>query len=265
MTADSSAPSAELPALRVEAWAGIPRLVHGFFGRHGGVSGAQWASLNVSDAVGDDARHVATNWERIRQTVSALSLRRMRQVHGVRVVKADAADHVPGEADGMVTCTGGVGLTVLTADCVPILCVAGDAGVVMALHAGWRGTLDGIAVAGLRAAQHWFDVAPDQWRIALGPSINGCCYEVEGHIGARFVDRWGAMPDAWQPAGARGQLDLRRANRAILMASGVPDAQIAFVGPCTACRSVDYFSHRRSGGRTGRQLSLIGWAAPSEG
>ena len=264
MTADSSAPSAEPLALRVEAWAGIPRLAHGFFGRHGGVSGSHWTSLNVSDAVGDDAQHVATNWERITQTVPSLSLRRMRQVHGVRVVKAEA-DQIPGEADGMVTGAGGVGLAVLTADCVPMLCVAADAGVVMALHAGWRGTLDGIAVAGLNAAQHWFDVAPDQWWIALGPSIDGCCYEVEAHIGTRFIDRWGAMPDAWQQAGPRGQLDLRRANRAILVASGVPDGQIACVGPCTACRSSDYFSHRRSGGRTGRQLSLIGWAAPPEG
>ena len=252
------------PALHVAAWSRVPRLEHGFFSRHGGVSSGPWASLNVSAAVGDDTQCVATNWDRIKRSVPSLALLRMRQVHGVEVVKVAAADDAAHEADGMITGTAGIGLPIVTADCVPLLCVAPDAGVVMALHAGWRGTLGGIAEAGLQAAQNWFAVAPSQWHVALGPAIGGCCYEVEVEIGNRLVDRWGAMSDAWQPAGSHGQLDLRQANREILTVCGVPDSQIAVVGPCTSCRSDDYFSHRRSNGRTGRQLSLIGWAAAPE-
>jgi copper oxidase (laccase) domain-containing protein len=69
------------------------------------------------------------------------------------------------------------------------------------------------------------------------------------------------MPDAWHPAGARGLLDLRAVNRHILVSGGVPEAQIVAVGPCTACRQDEYFSHRGSQGQAGRQLSVIGWAA----
>jgi hypothetical protein len=129
----------------------------------------------------------------------------------------------------------------------------------MALHAGWRGTLAGIAADGVDEAQRGLGVAPEAWQVALGPSIGGCCYEVESDIGQQLVDRWGAMPDAWQPAGSHGQLDLRAANRHILLTRGVPHSQIKEIGPCTACRSADYFSHRRAGGRAGRQVSIIGW------
>jgi copper oxidase (laccase) domain-containing protein len=79
-----------------------------------------------------------------------------------------------------------------------------------------------------------------------------------------MVDRWGAMPDAWQPTGAsHGQLDLRAVNRRILIASGVDPESIEEVGPCTSCAADQFFSHRRSGGRAGRQASVIGWVAPS--
>lgn len=247
-------------ALRVAAWGETRGLLHGFFGRRGGVSTGSFASLNLSSQLGDVAQAVAANWQRVGRALPGVAFVRMRQVHGVRVARVDDADSVIGEADGMIARAAGLGLAVLTADCVPILCVAPAAHAVMVLHAGWRGTLGGIAAAGLAEAQRWLGVAPAAWHVALGPSIGGCCYEVETPLGERFVDRWGAMPDAWRPAGAHGQLDLRAANRHILRAQGVPDSQIVQVGPCTSCQSDEFFSHRRSGGRAGRQLSVIGWA-----
>jgi YfiH family protein len=248
------------PALRVAAWTAIPGLEHGFFGRAGGASAGDFRSLNVSDRVGDDPTSVATNWNHVGRALSGLSIVRMRQVHGRRVLRIDGVQSPAGEADGMVAGDSGLGLAVLTADCVPILCVAPAARAVMALHAGWRGTLAGIVGAGLAEARSWLGVAPDAWYVAMGPSIGGCCYEVEATIGQQFVDRWGAMPDAWQPAGAHGQLDLRAANRQILLEHGVAAARIATIGPCTACAHEAYFSHRQSAGRAGRQVSVIGWA-----
>jgi YfiH family protein len=246
-------------ALRVPAWSAIPRLAHGFFGRHGGASVGPFASLNVSAAVGDDRAAVADNWRRVGRAMPNLAFVRIRQVHGARMVRADGARSGAEEADGIVAREDGVGLAILTADCVPLLCVAPAEHAVMALHAGWRGTLAGIVAAGLDEGRR-LGVAAGTWRVALGPSIGGCCYEVETEIGQQLVDRWGAMPDAWQPSGARGQLDLRAANRHILLALGVPESQIDTVGPCTACSPDEYFSHRRSGGRAGRQASAIGWA-----
>ena len=259
MSAGADQPDDAPPVLRLPGWRGIAGLAHGFLGRAGGLSAGHCASLNVSGSIGDDTLAVAANWQRIGRAFSGLRFARMRQVHGARVVRVDRADQTVGDADGMIARTSGVGLAVLTADCVPLLCVAPAAQVVMALHAGWRGTLAGIAAAGVDEGRGWLGVGPDAWQVALGPSIGGCCYEVEAHIGRQLVDRWGAMPDAWQPAGAHGQLDLRTANRHILMAHGVPDSQIEQVGPCTSCQSGDYFSHRRSGGLAGRQLSVIGW------
>ena len=248
-----------LPALQVPGWLDIAGLEHGFFGRRGGVSIGGFASLNVSGRVGDDPPAVAENWRRISERCPGLAWVRMQQVHGARVVYAEAADQAIGEADGLLTTQVGLGLAVLTADCVPMLCVAPDSRAVLAIHAGWRGTLAGIAAAGIREARRRLGIEPRAWRVALGPAIGGCCYEVEAQIGGQFVERWGAMPDAWQPHGAHGQLDLRAANRILLLAAGVLDAQITTVGPCTACGESEYFSHRRSQGCAGRQLSLIGW------
>ena len=252
--------SAAPPVARVAAWDRIGGLRHAFFGRGGGVSDGPWRSLNVSDRVGDDPRAVAENWHQVRLAAPDLSFARMRQVHGVRVLPVEHADGAE-DADGMITCTAGLGLAVLSADCVPVLCVAPGARAVMALHAGWRGTLAGIVSAGLAVAKDRYGIQPDAWQVALGPSIGACCYEVESHIGEQLVARWGTMLYAWHPAGARGLLDLRAVNRHILASHGVPEAQIVAVGPCTACRQDEYFSHRGSQGHAGRQLSVIGWAA----
>lgn len=243
------------PALRVAQWAGEP-LAHGFFGRRGGSSAGDLASLNLSERVGDRASIVGANWTRVRSALPGLEPVRMQQVHGVRAVRVESPAQRVGEADAMLTTVPGLGLAVLTADCVPLLAHA--PGAVLAAHAGWKGSLGGVAVEALRLAETSLGIPPAAWQVALGPSIGGCCYQVEAEIGERFVDRWGAMPDAWQPAGSHGQLDLRQANRAILGAAGVDPAAIVDIGPCTSCAAGEYFSHRRSAGRAGRQASLVG-------
>jgi YfiH family protein len=168
---------------------------------------------------------------------------------------------VSGDCDGLVTGAGGIALAVLTADCVPILLVAPARKVVMALHAGWRGTLAGIAARGVDTARSSLGLAPNEWQAALGPAIGGCCYEVEAEIGQQMEDRWGAMPDAWQCEGGHGQLDLRRVNAKILAQAGLSQESIEILGPCTACDHQRFYSHRQSRGRTGRQVSLIGFGS----
>lgn len=246
------------PVLRVAAWEGVAGLAHGFFGRRGGFSGGDLASLNLSERVGDRPWTVGANWTQVRRALPGLDVARMQQVHGTRVARVTGAAQPVGEADGLLSCTAGVGLAVLTADCVPMLAHAPGRGAVLAVHAGWRGSLEGVAAAALALAERELGIAPREWLVALGPAIGGCCYQVEREIGDRFEARWGAMADAWQPSGGHGQLDLRRANRAILVASGVEAANIVDVGPCTSCASEEFFSHRASRGRGGRQLSLIG-------
>lgn len=248
------------PVWRVPAWETIPGLVHGFFGRRGGSSIGEWASLNVSVVVGDDSGCVDRNRSAVCEALSGIRLVTMRQVHGARVVRVESTQTEVGEADAMVTGTAGIGLGVLSADCVPALLIAPAAGIALAVHAGWRGTVAGVLAEAVAAAKREFGVAPQALRAALGPAIGGCCYEVESTIAAQFEQRWGTMSQAaWQSRGERGNLDLRLANIQVLTRVGMAAEDITQVGPCTACETGDFFSHRRERGRTGRQIGVIGW------
>jgi len=249
------------PVWRVPGWDRFPGLVHGFFGRRGGHGDGQWATLNLSTVVGDDPDVVGRNWERIRESLGGLDMVAMRQVHGTGIARVDAAGHV-GEADAMLTRVAGIGLAILTADCVPALIVAPAARTAIAVHAGWRGTVGGVLPAAISAAEREYGLAPSALHLALGPSIGGCCYEVESAITEEIEQAWGRLsPAAWKRTGDKGWLDLRKANTEIAArVFGIPEGQIACVGPCTACQSGDFFSHRRDRGRTGRQVSVVGWA-----
>jgi YfiH family protein len=245
--------------LRVPRWTGLPGLVHGFFGRAGGVSRGERTSLNLSFNVGDEAADVEQNWDRVRRALSGVDFVTMGQVHGATVVRAPQETGRIAGVDGVFTDRAGVALGVMTADCVPILMIAPRERVAVAVHAGWRGTLAGIAAVALATIARELHVSPQSLQVALGPAIGQCCYEVDATIGAKLEQRWGRLDEAWQPRGEKGQLDLRQTNRKILVASGVPAAAIEIVGPCTACQMTRYFSHRASGGRAGRQLSVVGW------
>jgi YfiH family protein len=234
-------------------------LAHGFLGRGGGASRGAWSALNLSYRVGDQREAVDRNWQRVRDAFAGLSIVTMGQVHGAALARVSRGPQRIEAVDGLFTDTAGVGLGVLTADCVPILMIAPAARVALAVHAGWRGTLAGIAALAVARAQQELGVPPAALRVAMGPAIGGCCYEVETSLAAQLEDRWGALGAAWQPAGPRGLLDLRAVNRAILTAAGVPADAIESVGPCTACDVRGYFSYRAGGGTTGRQLSVVGW------
>lgn len=254
-----------LPVVQVESWLSVPGLVHGFLGRQGGGSSGCWRSLNLSASVGDEEAAVGGNWEVVGRHFPGLRFVQMRQIHGVCIRQVERETWDLPAADGTMTDVRGIGLVILTADCVPILMVAPEQQVVMALHAGWRGSLAGIAANAVASAGKMFGIDAGEWYAALGPAIDSCCYEVDLEIGMGFEKRWGAMPDAWSPGRRKGRLDLRQVNQRILQAVGVAPGKIVRVGPCTACAGADFFSHRASGGRAGRQASLIGWmAAPLE-
>jgi YfiH family protein len=185
----------------------------------------------------------------------------MKQVHGDNIVEVlDTSVKEAGEADAMVTAGPNVFLGVLTADCAPILMIAAKERLAAVVHAGWRGTLAGIAA---KAAAHFaqnYNVAPESLEAALGPCIGACCYEVGDDVVEPLRARWGRVADECIRSGAaKPHVDLRRLNRAILAQSGVALERIFEIGPCTKCAPEDYFSYRREGKETGRQMSVVGW------
>jgi YfiH family protein len=132
--------------------------------------------------------------------------------------------------------------------------------VAAAVHAGWRGTLAGIAEKTVRLFKSHYNVDADDLEAALGPSIGVCCYEVKDDVADPLMKKWGPLttPSVAVRDG-KTFINLSRLNRDILREAGVPGKQLYQVGPCTACSPADFFSYRRERSETGRQISVVGW------
>ncbi len=181
----------------------------------------------------------------------------LRQIHGCRVRHVgEARPKVDG--DGLVTDRPGSLVGIWTADCVPVHVVARRARVAAALHCGWRGTAAGMIPTALGLLERRWNVTPREIEVALGPAIGGCCYEVGEEVRSAFISRAGGQLGNVGFTSREGQLslDLREFLAAELTLSGVPS--VVRVGPCTACRTDLLYSFRREG-KTGRQLSWVGW------
>jgi len=229
---------------------------HGFTTRDGGSSRGPFRSLNLSTSVGDDPERVLENWERLRQA-TGLGFARVRQVHGCRVVEADAEPGAaPGEeADAVISAISGVAASVAVADCVPVLIADPRSGSAAAVHAGWRGTLARVAAEGVRALVTRHGARPSDLLAVIGPSIGPCCFEVSRELAARFRDELGAATGNPRNIGSRA--DLWLANEQVLKGAGLVRRRIEVLGRCTSCEGDVFFSHRRDQGRTGRHLAFI--------
>ena len=255
----------ELTWLKVIQWERYDGLLHGFMGRRGGNSVGPYAGLNVSYRVGDDNQVVSQNVCDVKHLVGIHDgkIVTMKQVHGDQIVEVkDKALKETGEADAMVTAGTGIHLGVLTADCVPILILAPKHKLVAAVHAGWRGTLMGIAAKMVRRFNDDYGVSADEIEAAFGPSIGACCYEVKDDVTGPLREKWGRLAEEnIQIRDGKSFVDLRKLNRAILESAGVLSKQLFQIGPCTYCESDEFFSYRREKKETGRQMSFIGWTS----
>lgn len=250
--------------LQSEAFGQFDFITHAFCTRLGGTSPAPFASLNVSVRRGDRPENVRRNREIISKAFGFTPDRLIlaHQVHGDDFHILAAPEGLPLnnmlEGDGFVTDRPGLALCVKTADCVPVLLVDGKRKIVAAVHAGWRGTVLGIAGKAVRIFQERFAAAPEDLWAAIGPSIGPCCYEVDEKVRREFGNiQKGKSPLKATTKQDRWMLDLVLANRLQLEAAGIPAVQISAVGVCTSCRRDSFFSHRGEGEITGRQLNFI--------
>jgi polyphenol oxidase len=170
-------------------------------------------------------------------------------VHGSTVARVDEAKDVVQGVDGLVTNQKGVALFATYADCYPIVLWDPVKRAVGLAHAGWRGTVAGVAKAAVKALHDEYGSAPENIRAGIGPGICGHCYEVGGEVASQFDTRFAT------PSGDRFLLDLAAANRALLEEAGVTEVHV--LGLCT--KETDFLpSHRRNpdGTRFGAIVAL---------
>ena len=238
---------------------------HGFSTRAGGVSPAPYQSLNLGSKWGDSPENVAENRRRLLLASAARAMYAVSQVHGTRVVRVAAGDDpetVKGEqADGLCSDGAGLGLSVHVADCVPALIADPRTGACAALHAGWRGTVAGVATAGVAALAGGFGCHPEDLRVALGPCIGPCCFDVGPEVAAAFEAAWPgahAQGVVVETAGFQPRVDLRQCLRLQLQAAGVLPEHIDASSDCTACDPAGrFYSFRHSGRQTGQLVGFI--------
>ena len=245
-------------------------VIHAFSARQGGVSRGPFATLNLGQSVGDDTAAVHENRRRFfgRFDIESSRVVRVKQVHGDQVLVVDAPltrrpgfpgilIEEPARYDAMITNLPGFALVVSTADCVPILIQDPVKKVIAAVHAGWRGTAERIAAKALAALEAVYDASPLTCRVAIGPAIRQCCYEIDQPVKEALAGAVGRDVGLVPSRSGHWRADLPGINCAILHEAGVPLESIEDVGLCTACRPDLFFSHRRDHGHTGRMMNFI--------
>jgi YfiH family protein len=272
-----------LQILQVPAFSKLPWLLHGFSTKPGGVSDLNGEKvLNLSFTDWDTRDNVLENRRRFQSALGAtdLQLISLKQIHSDVIHLFNTVPGEPCKGDASITNRPGLLLAVQTADCVPILLVDPKKRAVAATHAGWRGTLARIVVKAIGQMQMHFATNPADLLAAIGPAIGPCCYEVGTEVAiqfhSQFIDapawfdefrtgdepnpiQWlNMMPPGHQPPPKNVRLDLKKANRAQLLALGLRAQNIFVNDLCTACRPDLLFSYRKQGPQSGRLLSVTG-------
>jgi polyphenol oxidase len=261
-----------VPLLSFKRLSGVS---HGISTRHGGVSDAPYATMNMGLSTGDDEDRVVSNRLRFAEAVGAgpetVISARIRHGNEVSVFSSSRADAVPIQveplrrgsnrrekvfvSDAAVSDLAGYKFVLTFADCVPMLFWDSKHGAIGAAHAGWRGTALGVAPAVVRAMNEAFDTEPSDLVVGIGPSIGPCCYAVGEEVVRTF--RHGHLPFHLAEEGDT-RLDLWSTNEMQLVAAGVPREGIENPRICTGCNVQDFYSHRAEKGMTGRFAACIG-------
>ncbi|HZE68643.1 MAG TPA: peptidoglycan editing factor PgeF [Pyrinomonadaceae bacterium] len=251
---------------------------NGFSTRVGGISLMPDSALNLAGFNEDAAENILENRRRFLKLFPGhWNLAGCWQVHGkdIRVV-ADAIDAKPAEnalgdtvyCDALVSDAAEVLLGVKTADCVPLLMGDPRTGAFAAVHAGWRGTVAGVATIALARLAGEYGVRPPDVRVAIGPAAAGCCYEVGSDVIDAFKTQFPESDSLFvstRPGHAR--VNLLQANHDQLAKAGVSPERIHTAPFCTMCRTDLFFSYRREKtiqGKVGRLMSVIGRAPELE-
>jgi YfiH family protein len=243
----------------------LPNIQHGFFypGQNG--TGPD-RSNNLSFKNGEmgDVLQARKNACGLIQ-LSHHNLTHVYQVHGTAVWKVDESQRGAGaidgtrqigEGDAMITNVGDTPLAVLIADCLPVFLVDQDSRAVGIVHAGWRGSLDGIVIKTIEAMKREYGIQPQELLVWIAPGISHEHFEVGREVWDQFADKWGLHRDIFYQRDSL-YLDIKRLNCYQLVSSGILTENIEVSPECTYARR-DMFSYRRDGAGVGHNMAVIG-------
>lgn len=251
--------------LEPKIFAGAGVSTQGFTTRHEGVSRPPYNSLNLGLGTLDSPHNVEGNRSiLVRHFGTGIDrLVTVNQVHGDDLLvidepNPDYSHFLKVDCDGIITNQPGIMIGICVADCIPVLLLDPVRRVAAALHAGWKGTAAGITRKGAEAFVKLFDTDPRDILAAVGPGIGSCCYEVDAPVMEAFrKSGQDTAPFAADKGDGKFRLDLSEANHLQLLRAGIPERNIEVEKLCVSCNRELFFSYRRDGGETGRQMGFI--------
>ncbi len=238
--------------LKADCFQNRSAIQFGMSTRLGGVS-AEPMGMNLSFSVGDAEENVQRNRELF---FGALAIRpdelaTQVQIHSGNVRVVSQPGNYP-DCDAMITNQHRVFLCVSVADCVPIFLFDEKKMVVAGIHAGWRGTKAGIVSNTINLMKNEFGSDPAKIIAFIGPSASLCCYEVGEEVASQFEPKFVSRRDG------KTFLEIKSANAAELIRSGVLASSIEVSPLCTISETDLLHSYRRDGDRSGRMMGVIG-------
>lgn len=221
---------------------------------------------NMALHTGDDPNLVL---ERRKSWLKALGMDLNRlvsgvQAHGTKVALVDKTDAGSGafsieeaipETDALITKEPDLILATYTADCLPIFVYDPATPAVGVIHAGWRGTINGIASFTIKRMIDEYGVNPGNCLVAIGPSICGRCFRVDRQLAERFGE---VHPQTVFEDESGSRIDLQAFIRLDLTQIGVKSDRIYDARLCTSCHPGQFFSYRAERGVSGRMIGIIG-------
>ncbi len=241
---------------------------HAFTTRYGGASSGIYSSLNLLIHSGDGREALEKNYRLICGELGTSPERLVfsKQVHKDTVRSVTEKDcrgalfsETSYEADALITAEEGLPLIIFIADCIPILLHDPITPAIGAVHAGWRGTIMDIAGKAVSEMCRNFGSKPSDIRAAIGQGIGPCCFETGEEVPAalRALLRKEAEEFIREKDGGKAMMDLKGANRRLLLHRGLLPENIEVSEECTSCLKDKYWSHRATGGKRGVNGALI--------
>jgi hypothetical protein len=221
--------------------------------RIGGFSQGAYAGMNLGKSTEDDAATVQANLAQFKDYLGFQEIALSHQVHGTEILIVERPGIYQGY-DALITQKRELLIGVSIADCCPILLYDPEKKVVAAVHAGWKGTVGSLVSKTLLVMQSQFGVQGKDCYAYIGTCISKDHFEVGAEVAAQFPSAF----KHFEPSRGKYMIDLKAANAQQCLAANIPQAQIEYSPYCTYESADRFFSHRKSGGITGRMLAVIG-------